>query len=399
MFASNSSSRGLPGWLILIAVMAGIGPVSIDLYLPAFPMIETEFGERGVERTMASYLIGLAVGQLLYGPISDRFGRKPPLYFGFIVYTVGAIGCALSTSMTMLMICRIVQALGACSGLAIGRAIVRDRCEPEQAARAFSTLMTIVSVAPILAPVAGGFIVASFGWRIVFFVQAALGVGILIGMHYLLTESRDPKHVRPLGIGSALRNYIDLFRDRGFIGHSLIGGFAMAALFCYVSGAPTILTRTYDISPEFFGLLIGCNGIAFMTASRLNMIALRKQKPATILRRFVWIPVFVGLALIGAAFVAGIPLAIVVALQFCFFVTTARVLPNVSALALADRARDAGAASALLGSLQSLAAMITGAAIAIFNNDTLLPLALLMTGSVALAALLHRWTLRGPSQH
>src|SRR5689334_11449486 len=197
MSSTSSRNLGVPGWLIVIAVMAGIGPVSIDLYLPAFPMIEAEFGETGVERTMASYLVGLAIGQLLYGPISDRFGRKPPLYFGFVVYTIGAIGCALSTSMTMLMICRVVQALGACSGLAIGRAIVRDRCEPEQAARVFSTLMTIVSAAPILAPIAGGFIVASFGWRATFFIQAGLGIGILTAMHFLLTESRDPRFVEP----------------------------------------------------------------------------------------------------------------------------------------------------------------------------------------------------------
>jgi DHA1 family bicyclomycin/chloramphenicol resistance-like MFS transporter len=399
MSSPHSTNLGLPGWLILIGVMAGIGPVSIDLYLPAFPMIETAFGERGVERTMASYLVGLAVGQLLYGPISDRFGRKPPLYFGFVIYTIGAIGCALSTNMTMLMILRVVQATGACSGLAIGRAIVRDRCEPEQAARAFSTLMSIVSIAPILAPVAGGFIVASLGWRAAFFIQAALGVGILIGMHFTLTESRDPKYVQSLHIVGVLRNYANLFGDRAFIGHSLIGGFAMAALFCFVAGAPTILTRTYAIAPQNFGLLIGLNGIAFMTASRLNLIALRKQKPTAILRRFVWVPPLVGIALVGAGIAAHAPLALVVMLQFCFFITTARVTPNVSALALAHRARDAGSASALMGALQSLAAMMTGAAIAIFNNGTLLPLALLMTGSVMIAGLLHVWTVRVTHAH
>jgi DHA1 family bicyclomycin/chloramphenicol resistance-like MFS transporter len=139
-------------------------------------------------------------------------------------------------------------------------------------------------------------------------------------------------------------------------------------------------------------LLIGLNGIAFMSASRLNLIALRKEKPAAILARFVWIPLGFGIALIAAGLVSAAPLIVVVALQFCFFVTTARMLPNTSALALAHRRRDAGAASALLGSLQSLAAMTTGAAIAFFTNGTLLPLALIMTASVAIAALLHAWT-------
>jgi DHA1 family bicyclomycin/chloramphenicol resistance-like MFS transporter len=390
----RSSERSTPGWLLLIGVMTGIGPVSIDLYLPAFPLIEATFHQRGVERTMAAYLVGLALGQLLYGPISDRFGRKPPLYFGFIVYTLGAIGCALAQSMFMLMTFRVLQAFGACSGIAIGRAIVRDRCEPEQAARAFSTLMMIVSVAPILAPVAGGFIVAATGWRTAFFFQAALGTGILFAMHFLLNESLDPKHKRPLHIGSVLRTYGSLFADRAFLGFTLVGGFGMSALFCYVSGAPTILTRTYHISPQTFGLLIGINGLAFMSSSRLNLRALRTQTSAEILARFVWIPVGIGAALIVAGLLAPLPLAVVIALQFVFFLTTARIMPNVSAAALAPHARIAGSASALLGALQSLISMCAGVAIATFNNDTLLPLALLMTTSVLIGALIHSWATR-----
>jgi MFS transporter, DHA1 family, multidrug resistance protein len=394
MPAIRPSQSGLPGWLILIGVMTGIGPVSIDLYLPAFPTIEASFGERGIERTMASYLIGLALGQLVYGPLSDRFGRKPPLYFGFVLYSLGAIGCALAANMTMLTFFRIVQAAGACSGIAIGRAIVRDRCEPEQAARAFSTLMTIVSVAPILAPIAGGFMVAAFDWRAIFWVQAALGLGIVVAVHFTLQESRDPRHVQALAVGRVARTYGELLRDRAFMGYTLIGGFGMAALFCYVAGAPTILKSTYGVEPQTFGLIIGLNGIAFMTASRLNMFALRKQQPAALVKKFIWLPVLCGCVMVFAGALPSVPLAVAVILQFCFFVTTARVLPNLSALALAPHARDAGAASALLGALQSLAAMLTGIAIAVLNNGTLIVLAGLMTGSVTIAALLHRWTMR-----
>ena len=159
--------------------MAAVGPVSIDMYLPGFPAIEREFGVRGVETTMASYLVGLAVSQLFYGPISDRFGRKPPLYFGFALYALGAAGCALATSMPALTLMRVVQALGGSAGFVIGRAIVRDRCEPHEAARAFSLLMMIVALGPVLAPVAGGFVVTHFGWRGTFVFQAALGVTLL----------------------------------------------------------------------------------------------------------------------------------------------------------------------------------------------------------------------------
>ena len=398
MSHSRTSFSGLPGWLIVIGVMTGIGPVSIDLYLPAFPMIEAEFGGAGVEQTMASYLLGLTLGQLLYGPLSDRFGRKPPLYFGFTIYTIGALGCALATSMTMLTVFRVIQALGACSGMAIGRAIVRDRCEPEQAARAFSTLMMIVSVAPVLAPIAGGFIVGAAGWRAAFYVQAALGASILIGVHFALTESLDKKHVQPLYLGGALRNYWALLKDRGFVGYSLIGGFAMASLFSYVAGAPTILPAVYNVSPETFGWLIGINGIAFLTASRLNVRSLRSASPQAILARMVWIPPLFGTALIAAGVVSNtlvtVPLLIVLTLQFCYFITAARMLPNVSALALAPRVRDAGAASALLGALQSVCAMSAGVAITLFNNSTLVPLGIVMTTCALLCVALHAWTRR-----
>jgi DHA1 family bicyclomycin/chloramphenicol resistance-like MFS transporter len=386
-------SRSAPGWLLLIGVMTGIGPVSIDLYLPGFPLIESSLNERGVERTMAAYLVGLALGQLLYGPVSDRIGRKPPLYFGFIVYTMGAVGCALAQTMWMLMAFRVVQAIGACSGIAIGRAIVRDRCEPEQAARAFSTLMMIVSVAPILAPIAGGFIVAAAGWRTAFFFQAALGIGILIAMHFMLDESLDPKHIQPLHLRRVLKNYLRLLKDRGFVGYTLVGGFGMAALFSYVAGAPTILTRTYKIAPQTFGFLIGVNGLAFMTSSRLNLRALRTHSAKQILARYVWIPVLLGVALILAGILT-VPLALVVALQFVFFLTTARIMPNVSATALAQHAHVAGSASALLGALQSIVSMFAGVAIATFNDGTLLPLAILMTGSVTIGALIHLWAAR-----
>src|SRR4029453_6597119 len=157
--------KGVPRWLVLVAAPAPVGPVSIDMYLPGFPAIERGFAPRGVETTMAAYLVGIAVSQLFYGPISDRFGRKPPLYFGFALYALGAVGCALAGSMSALTLLRVVQALGGSAGFVIGRAIVRDRCQPHEAARAFSLLMMIGGLGPVLAPPAGGLVVTHLGWR------------------------------------------------------------------------------------------------------------------------------------------------------------------------------------------------------------------------------------------
>jgi MFS transporter, DHA1 family, multidrug resistance protein len=392
---SRAPLVGLPGWLLVIAVMNGIGPVSIDLYLPAFNMIEAEFGETGVARTMASYLLGITVGQLFYGPISDHFGRKPPLYVGFVIYTIGSLGCAFATNMNMLMLSRVVQALGASSGMVIGRAIVRDRCEPEQAARAFSLLMTIVSVAPILAPIAGGFIVSAFGWRAGFVLQASLGIAILLAVHFFVSESLPAKRTQPLNLRGVLQTYRRLLGHSTFIAYSFIAGFAWSALFSYVAGAPTILPALYDVSPQTLGWLIGMNGIAFMIASRLNLRALRRIGAEAILARYVWQPSFVALTLLAVAVIAYlgylVPLFVVLALQFSFFVTTARIPPNVSALALAPYAKDAGSASAVMGAVQSVTPMIAGMTIALTNNGTLLPLAIIMSVSMIVCGLLHRW--------
>lgn len=377
--------------------MAAVGPVSIDMYLPGFPAIEREFGVRGVETTMAAYLVGLAVSQLFYGPISDRFGRKPPLYFGFALYALGAAGCALAPSLPALTLLRVVQALGGSAGFVIGRAIVRDRCEPHEAARAFSLLMMIVALGPVLAPAAGGFIVTHFGWRATFVFQAALGLVLLAATHFALRESRPESSIAQLNIASVLRTYLRLGADRTLIGYSLVGGFGMGALFTYVTGAPTVLTQRYELSAQEFGALIGLNGFAFMTASRLNMVALRTLGPREVLARYVWLPVVLGGALFLITFLWPVPLWMVVALQLSFFVTVGRVTPNVSALALAPHGKEAGAASALMGALQSSLAMLSGFAVATFNDGTVSTLAAIMTLGGALTWGSYLWA-RGRSE-
>jgi DHA1 family bicyclomycin/chloramphenicol resistance-like MFS transporter len=377
--------------------MAAVGPVSIDMYLPGFPAIEREFATRGVETTMAAYLVGLAVSQLFYGPISDRFGRKPPLYFGFALYALGATGCALAPSLPALTLMRIVQALGGSAGFVIGRAIVRDRCQPHEAARAFSLLMMIVALGPVLAPAAGGFVVTHFGWRGTFVFQAALGLVLLAATHFALRESRPESAIAVLNLSSVMRTYLRLGMDRTLIGYSLVGGFGMGALFTYVTGAPTVLTQRYDLSPQQFGAIIGLNGFAFMTASRLNMIALRTLGPREVLARYVWLPLLLGAALFLITFAWPVPLWTVVALQLSFFVAVGRVTPNVAALALAPHGAEAGAASALMGGLQSALAMLSGFAVATFNDGTVSTLAAIMTVGGALTWGSYLWA-RGRSE-
>jgi DHA1 family bicyclomycin/chloramphenicol resistance-like MFS transporter len=384
---SSGSDRRLPGWLILIGAMAVLGPVSIDMYLPGFSLIERELAEQGVARTMASYLVGIAVGQLIYGPLSDRFGRKPPLYVGFTLYALGSLGCAFASSMNMLICMRVVQALGGCGGMTVGRAIIRDRCQPHEAARAFAMLMMVVALGPVLAPTVGSWIITGFGWRAVFVFQCVFGIGLLIAMHTMMAESRDPAHVVPLSVAQVTGVYGRLLTDRVFIGYSLVGGFAMGALFCYVTAAPTVLMPLYQLSPQQFGWTLGLNGVAFMSASRINMQSLGRRGPLEILSGAIWAPLGVGALFWLLAYFFMLPMWSILILQFAFFISVARITPHGSALALAPHGRHAGSASAMMGALQSLVATLAGVAVDIFGDGTVARLALLMAAGVTASAL------------
>jgi MFS transporter, DHA1 family, multidrug resistance protein len=384
-----------PGWLWLVAAMTAVGPISIDMYLPGFPDIEREFGVDGVENTMGAYLLGVAFGQLVYGPLSDRFGRKPPLYGAFALYAVGALACALAVNLQMLTIARVVQALGGCAGMVIGRAIVRDRSDVSETARAFSTLAMIVSVGPVVAPAAGGVVVAAFGWRATFVFQAAVGLALLIAMHALLQEVRSPDAGQS-DRRSALQVYAALLRDRLLVGHALIAGFGMGAMFGYVSGAPTVLIERYGLSPHAFGWLIALNGGAFFVASRLNIRALRTSTPERVLGRVIWAPLAFSAALLLLSELTSAPLWAFVPLQLAFFVAVGCINPNAFALALAPHGAQAGAASALMGALQSVIAMAAGFAVAYLNDGEPATLAALMTVGAASVVVSYLWVRSTP---
>jgi DHA1 family bicyclomycin/chloramphenicol resistance-like MFS transporter len=387
------STATWPRWLLLVGAMTALGPFSIDMYLPGFPQIEAELRADGVENTMAAYLAGIGLGQLVYGPLSDRLGRKPPLYFGLLLYALGSLGCALAASMPMLLAMRVVQATGGCAALVIGRAIVRDRCEPHEAARAFSMLMLIVSIGPMLAPSLGGWVITLFDWRAVFVFQCGFGVVLFLAMHYLLSESRPPTQAARTSLTALAGHYARLLRDRALIGHSLIAALGMSALFCYVTGAPKVMIPLYQLSPQQFGWMMGVNGLAFMGASRLNVLLLRSKTPEGLVRSSLWIPPALGVVMSALAlWLVRPPLVLTLILQLAFFVSVARISPNVAALGLAAHSRDAGAASAVMGLLQALVPMGAGLAIAALGDGTLVTLYLLMSVAVMLSLVCYAWT-------
>jgi DHA1 family bicyclomycin/chloramphenicol resistance-like MFS transporter len=389
---ASTSTTTWPRWLILVGAMTALGPFSIDMYLPGFPQIEADLHATGVERTMAAYLAGIGLGQLFYGPLSDRLGRKPPLYFGLLLYALGSLGCALAGSMLLLMVMRVVQAIGGCAAVVIGRAIVRDRCEPHEAARAFSTLMLIVSIGPMVAPSLGGWVISLFNWRAVFVCQCLGGLAVFLAMHRMLSESLQVRHAAAFDAAALAASYLRLLRDPVLTGYSLVGSLGMSALFCYVTGSPKVMIPLYQLSPQQFGWMIGLNGLAFMIASRLNVMLLARATPAALLRSSVWIPSVLGLVMVVLSmYRVRPPLVWVIVLQLSLFISVARIGPNVSALALAGHSRDAGAASAVMGLFQSVLPMFAGIAISVLGNGTLAMLYVLMSVAVLLSWLSYAW--------
>lgn len=382
--ASPKPASGFPGWVVLLGALTASGPLSIDMYLPSFSAIQQGLQAKGgaVELTLVSFFIGLTFGQLIYGPLSDRFGRKPPLYVGFVLYLIGSIGCYMADSVMALTIWRLVQALGACAGMVIPRAIVRDRAAPADAARIFSMLMLVMGLAPILAPLFGGFVLNMFGWRAIFIALTIFGALCLLAIHFQLNESHDIQYEPPLQFKVVARNYLNLFESRSFVGYTLAGGLAIAGMFAYVAGSPFVVTTLYGVSPAHFGWVFGFNAIGLIGASQLNAWQLKKYAPAVLLRNALWVSALAGIGLFALEIFYrhhGLPpFALVLAGLFLYVASIGYVSPNASASALAAHGEHAGTASALMGALQFGLGTLAGIAIGVLHDETALPLSLVL---------------------
>jgi len=372
--------RGVQGWLVLLGCLTAVAPISIDMYLPSFPQVAHDLvaPPGRMEFTLASFFIGLTIGQLFYGPLSDRFGRKPPLYFGFALYTAASLGCILAGSVDLLCLFRFLQGLGGCAGIIISNAIVRDRTSARETARAFSMLMLVMGLAPILAPLAGGLVLTLWGWRAIFVVLSLFGVICLASITFGLSESHDTKHEPPLRLRTILANYAHLLTDRSFIGFALSGGLTMAGMFAYIAGSPFVLMELYGVEPRHYGWFFGVNAFGLIASSQLNARTLKYFPATAILRRGLWVPPLAGLVLAGLSLGGLINLPWFVVGFFCFVSSIGWIAPNAMASALATHGQMAGTAAALAGALQFFFATLAGVLVGAFHNGTGQPLAVVM---------------------
>lgn len=371
---------------VVLGLLSAIGPFAIDMYLPALPSIgEDLHADTAVTQfTLLAFFISFSLSQLFYGPLSDMFGRKLPLYIGIAIFAVASIGCALSTDIHTLIAFRFLQGIGGAAGMVIPRAVVRDMHTGVEAARLMSLLMLVFSISPILAPLTGSGVISVFGWRGVFWavtIAAAIGLVLLFTQ---LRETRGREHRAESSVGSAVKAYATLLGDKHFLTMTFIGGLAISSFLIYLANSPFVLTRQYGLSPTEFSLAFSINAVSFFGVSQLTGTLGSRFGLVRVMRAAVagFAFTLVALAVLTQAGVTQFP--VLAAFLFVGYGFLGLVIPTSGVLAMEEHGPIAGSASALLGTLQFVAAAIIIAIASVFADGTALP----MTAGIGLVAAL-----------
>ena len=375
--------------MILLGALTGMGPIGIDMYLPSLPAIgQSLHASAGqMQGTVAAFLAGMAVGQVFYGPAADRLGRRPPILLGIGIFIAASALCAMATTPQMLLVGRFIQALGACAGGVVSRAVIRDRFDHTETARMLSLMMLIMGLAPILAPLLGGFLLVFGGWRLNFWFMTAFGIVIAFFGWFRLKESRTDATVRQAASENPFQAYAALLRQRRLIGYALAGGLNGATLFTYIAASPELLIGTYGIPASAFGWVFGLNAVGIIGANQVNRWLLRRMTPDRVLRRASLVAAGFGAALMLAA-VTGIGERwSVLPLLFCMLASFGFMQGNTMAGALNVDPTRAGAISALQGAVGfatgALASMLAG----LLHDGTPRPMATVMLVGVVGSAI------------
>ena len=377
--------------VLILGALTAFASLSIDMYLPSLPTLERVFDvpPAAVQFTLTTFFLGYALGQAIYGPIADRFGRKPPLYVSLTLFSAASAACALAPSIRVLAAMRFVQAIGACAGSVIARAMVRDLFPPEETRRVYSTLMLVMGVAPIAAPLLGGYILVGPGWSAIFWFLAALGLACLAAVHFRLPESHDLDAVQPLHPGRILATYAGLLRDRTFLGSTLASGFSLAGIFAYIAGSPFVFIKMYHLPADRYGWIFGANSLGLIAASQVNGHLLHGVSPRKVMIAAGLAQCLAGLLLLAAARTGAFGIVGLLVPLFAFLMCLGFIGPNATALAMAPHGRVAGAASALLGTLQFTLAAIAPVAVGAFEGSGATPMAAVIAACGTLGLLMN----------
>ena len=377
--------------ILLLGSLTALGPFSIDMYLPGFPAIAQDLNTTvaRVSLSLSGFFIGISVGQLLYGPLLDRFGRKKPLYIGLSVYIISSIGCAYASSIDALIILRFIQAVGSCAAAVASIAMVRDLFPLNENAKVFALLMLVVGVSPMIAPTVGGYVTTAFGWHAVFIVLMLLGLVNLLASIFGLPDSYIPDTTISLKPKPIITNFIAVLREPQFYTYALTGSVAFAGLFAYVAGSPLLFMDIYGVKEETYGWIFAFLSIGLIGSSQLNTLMLKKYSSEQLIFAALICQAITGIVFLTGSINGWFGLPETIGLLFIFLGCLGFASPNTSALSLAPFSKNAGSASAMMGAIQMGLGTIASIGVSLFDTRSSLPMVAIMasTSIIALAIL------------
>jgi len=363
--------------IIILGSLTALGPFSIDMYLPGFPAIakdlKTDVATIGFSLT--SFFIGISAGQLLYGPLLDRFGRKKPLYAGLILYIAASIGCMYCHSIESLITLRFFQAIGSCAASVAAVAMVRDIFPVQDNARVFALLMLVVGASPMVAPAVGGYVTSIFGWHMVFLILTILCGAMLISCFLWLPESYQPDTTLSLKPKPIIKNFVAVLSNAQFTTYALAGAFSFAGIFTYVSGSPRVFMQIYQVSESTYGWIFAGLSVGFIGCSQINSRLLRRFESKQIIPWALSFQSLFGILIYLSAYMEVLTLPLLIVLLFGYLCCLGFVNPNTAALCLAPFSKNAGSASAVMGALQLGIGAVASAAVSAFDDNGAGPMA------------------------
>ena len=382
--ASTAPTGGVT-LLLLLGGLTAVGPLSLDMYLPAFPAMTRDLGadQAGIQLSLTTYLIGLAFGQLVTGPLSDRWGRRLPVLVGLVAYTVLTLACAAAPNAPLLAVARFAQGMAGGMGVVVARAVVRDLYAGRAAAKYFSRLILVFGVAPVAAPAAGSLVLRFGSWRAVFLVLAVIGAMLAVAAALRLPETLPAERRSTGGLGGTLRTMRSLLADRVYLGYALTQGFAFAGLFAYISGSSFVFQDVFGVSMMVYSVIFGVNALALVALGQANARLLDRFSPRWLLVTMLVVGLVAAAgvltgALAGSLVVTAVPL-------FVFVGSIGMVMPNSTALALDAHARHAGTAAALMGGIQSVVGALAAPLVGLGGEGSALPMAVVLAGGSLLS--------------
>lgn len=366
--------------ILILGLLSAIGPLSIDMYLPGFEGIAASLGTSiaHVQLSLTSFFIGIASGQLIYGPLLDRYGRKTPLLVGLSIYILASVACAFINTADSLVLLRFVQALGSCSGMVAARAMVRDFFPPQEAARVFSWLMLVIGVSPVLAPTIGSYIMQIGDWHGIFIILAVIGLAVLLAILFFLPPAKEPDKSISLKPRAVVRAFVTVLTVRQFLTYAFAGALASAGLYAYLAGSPFIMTNLYGLTEKQYGMVFALIAAALIIATQINRVLLNRMPSERIAKGALILQCFFGTLLAILTALSWINLPLMIVLIFLFLGCQGFVFPNTSALSLIPFRKLVGSASAMLGCIQMGMGALSSALVSYFHNLTAIPMTLIM---------------------